>query len=73
MGGDQEKEGGGGEREICCVRLVVAAKVPVGECACGECDCSEEKRIAEGAHGLRVEIEKVAERECVVGWVLFEE
>ena len=59
--------------EIGGVGFVVAAEEPVGERADEECDGGEDERVAEGAHGLGVEVEEVAEGEGVVGGVLFEE
>ena len=73
VGGEQEDEGGGGEGEIAGVGFVVAAAEPVGEGAAEERDGGEEERVAEGSHGLCVEIEEVAEGESVVAGVLFEE
>ena len=73
VGGEQEGEGGGGEPEIGGVGFVVAAEEPVGEGSDEEGDGGEEEGVAEGAHGLGVEVEEVAEGEGVVAGVLFEE
>ena len=53
--------------------FVVAAKEPVGEGAAEERDGGEDERVAEGTHGLGVEVEEVTEGEGVVAGVLFEE
>ena len=73
MGGEQEGEGGAGETEVGGVGLVVGAEEPVGEGAEEERDGGEEEGVAEGGHGLGVEVEEVAEGEGVVAGVLLEE
>ncbi len=73
MGGEQERDGGGGEPEVAGVGFVVAAGEPVGESSDEEGDGGEDEGLAEGSHGLGVEVEEVAEGEGVVGGVLLEE
>jgi len=71
--GDQEDEGCGDQAEVRSVGSIVATAEPVGQGSTGERDCGENERVAEGAHGLRVQVEEVAEGEGVVTGVLFEE
>ena len=73
VGGEQERDGCGGEAQVGGVGFVAAAQDPVGEGAGEEGEGGEFERLAEGAHSLRVEVEKVAEGECVGGGVLLEE
>ena len=73
VGGEQEGDCCGGQGDVAGVGFVVAAEEPVGERAGEERDGGEGERVAEGAHGLGVEIEEVAEGEGVVGGVLLEE
>lgn len=53
--------------------IVVAVEEPVDERAKEKSDGGEDERVAEGAHGLGVEVEEVAEGERVIGGILFEE
>lgn len=72
VGGDEEDEGCGDETEIRDVGFVTAAEKPVGECAAEERDSGEDERIAEGGHGLGVEVEEMTEGKSVVAGILFE-
>src|ERR1700676_2563946 len=69
VGGEQEDDVGGGEPQVSGVRAVVAAREPVGEGPDEECDSRHDERVAEGSHGLRVEVEEGAEGGGVVGGV----
>ena len=74
VGGEEEAEGSGGEREVGGVGFGCAfAEKKRGERAGEEARSREGQREAEEAEGLRVEVEKVAHAEGVVAGVLGEE